>query len=69
MTTLNSGGMYLAAHNSRRRVLALPVPGSTVAALKSGSNLVPGKPSREDRLRRALGANSMTFLCLFGASP
>ena len=27
-----------------------------------------GKPSRDDRLRRAPGANSMTFLCLFAAS-
>jgi len=38
------GRMYLTASNSRRRVLALPVPGSTVAALKSGANLVPANP-------------------------
>ena len=36
--------MYLTSHDSRRRVLALPVPGSTVAALKSGANLVPANP-------------------------
>ncbi len=35
------GRMYLAARNSRRRVLALPVPGGIVAGFKSGANLVP----------------------------
>ena len=38
------GRMYLAARNSRRRVLSLPVPGGIVAALKSGANLVPANP-------------------------
>jgi uncharacterized protein YbjT (DUF2867 family) len=38
------GRMYLTARNSRRRVLALPVPGGIVAGLKSGANLVPANP-------------------------
>jgi uncharacterized protein YbjT (DUF2867 family) len=38
------GRMYLRSLNSPRRVLALPVPGSIVAGLKSGANLVPSNP-------------------------
>lgn len=38
------GRMYLASRGSRRRVLALPVPGHLVGALKSGANLVPANP-------------------------
>ena len=38
------GRMYLTARDSRRRVLALPVPGGIVAGLKSGANLVPANP-------------------------
>ncbi len=33
--------MYLTARDSRRRVVALPVPGGIVAGLRSGANLVP----------------------------
>ena len=36
--------------------------------LEVGGQPGAGKPSRDDRLRRAPGANSMTFLCLFAAS-
>lgn len=38
------GRIYLAAQDSRRRVVSLPVPGGMVAALKSGANLVPANP-------------------------
>ncbi len=38
------GRMYLTARGSRRRVVALPVPGRMVAALKAGANLVPANP-------------------------
>jgi uncharacterized protein YbjT (DUF2867 family) len=38
------GHMYLSARDSRRRVLALPIPGGIVAGLKSGANLVPANP-------------------------
>ena len=62
------GRMYLTARNSRRRVVALPVPGGTVAGLEVGGQPGAGKPNRDDRLRPAPGANSMTFLCFFGAS-
>ena len=36
--------MYLTSRGSRRRVVALPVPGGIVAGLKSGANLVPANP-------------------------
>ncbi|MCV7282721.1 NAD(P)H-binding protein [Mycolicibacterium flavescens] len=36
--------MYLDARRSRRRVVALPVPGRTAAALRAGANLVPDNP-------------------------
>ena len=36
--------IYLTARDSRRRVLALPVPGGIVARLKAGANLVPANP-------------------------
>jgi uncharacterized protein YbjT (DUF2867 family) len=38
------GRMYVASLSSRRRVLALPVPGGIVAGLRSGANLVPANP-------------------------
>jgi uncharacterized protein YbjT (DUF2867 family) len=38
------GRMYLRANDSRRRVLALPVPGGIAAGLKSGANLAPANP-------------------------
>ncbi|MGH3677583.1 MAG: SDR family oxidoreductase [Mycobacterium sp.] len=38
------GRMYLAARDSRRRVVSLPVPGGIVAGLRSGANLVPENP-------------------------
>ena len=38
------GRMYLASRNSRRRVVALPVPGGIVAGLRSGANLVRANP-------------------------
>lgn len=38
------GRMYLASRNSRRRVLALPLPGAIGEGLKSGANLAPTNP-------------------------
>ena len=38
------GRIYLTSRNSRRRVLALPLPGGIVAGLTSGANLVPANP-------------------------
>lgn len=38
------GQMYLTAHNSRRRVLTLPLPGGIIAGFRSGANLVPANP-------------------------
>lgn len=37
-------GMYLGARGSRRRVVAIPVPGPIGAALRAGANLVPDNP-------------------------
>src|SRR6476469_7918948 len=36
--------MYLTSRGSRRRVVALPVPGGIGAGLRSGANLVPANP-------------------------
>ncbi len=36
--------MYLTSRGSRRRVVALPVPGAIGAGLRSGANLVPANP-------------------------
>ena len=36
--------MYLTSRGSRRRVLALPLPGGIGAGLRSGANLVPANP-------------------------
>ncbi len=38
------GRMYLTSRGSRRRVVALPVPGAIGAGLKAGANLVPANP-------------------------
>jgi uncharacterized protein YbjT (DUF2867 family) len=38
------GRIYLAAHHSRRPVLAVPVPGRIVAGYRSGANLAPDNP-------------------------
>ncbi len=62
------GRMYLTSRSSRRRVLALPVPGADRRRSEVGSQPGAGKPGRDDRLRPAPGANSMSFLCLFAAS-
>jgi uncharacterized protein YbjT (DUF2867 family) len=38
------GRMYLAARESRRRVVELPLPGRIVAGYRSGANLAPDNP-------------------------
>ncbi|GFG55717.1 epimerase [Mycolicibacterium agri] len=38
------GRMYVRAHNSRRRVLNVPLPGGIMAGYKSGAHLVPANP-------------------------
>ncbi len=43
-THADLGRMYLAAHNGRRPVLAVPVPGRIAAGFRSGANLAPDKP-------------------------
>ncbi|MDH6199138.1 uncharacterized protein YbjT (DUF2867 family) [Mycobacterium frederiksbergense] len=49
------GQMYLSAHNSRRRVVRLTIPGRIVASYRSGANLSPenavGGASFQDYLR------------------
>ena len=60
--------MYLTSRDSRRRVLALPVPGGIVAGLKSGANLVPANPIGTIGFAQYLAPNYMIFLCLFVAS-
>ena len=42
--TTSSARMYLTSRGSRRRVLALPLPGGIGAGLRSGANLVPANP-------------------------
>jgi hypothetical protein len=36
--------MYLAAHDSRRPVAQIPVPGRIVAGFRAGANLAPDNP-------------------------
>jgi uncharacterized protein YbjT (DUF2867 family) len=43
-THYDLGHMYLAAHNGRRPVLAVPAPGRIMAGFRSGANLAPDNP-------------------------
>ena len=57
LTHAELGRLYLAARGSRRSVIQVPVPGRTVAGIRSGANLVPnnavGKVGFGDYLKTA----------------
>ena len=62
------GRMYLTSRGSRRRVVALPVPGGIGRRSEVRRQPRAGKSRREDRLRAVPGANYMIFLCFSVAS-